>query len=138
MDLILMMVISCSLGCGAIFRRFLGVHIPVKHCCFIGPPTARDDGYGAGQSIPGRKCTGFLRGHQTGIAVGGVIITVLTLMVGDHRFNGAGMDMALEAVEGNADWYSSVLKLFFTAVTPAPGFKGSEIVPTFLYGAIFG
>ena len=57
-----------------------------------------------------------------------MIITVLTLMVGDHRFNGAGMDMALEAVEGNADWYSSVLKLFFTAVSLAPGFKGGEIV----------
>lgn len=38
------------------------------------------------------------------IAVGGIIVTVLTLLVGDHRFNGAGMDMALNAVAGNADW----------------------------------
>ena len=38
------------------------------------------------------------------IAVGGALITVLTLIVGDHRFNGAGMDMALAAVEGHADW----------------------------------
>ena len=72
------------------------------------------------------------------IAIGGVIITVLTLLVGDHRFNGAGMDMALKAVEGEADWYSFALKMLFTAVTLAAGFKGGEIVPTFCIGATFG
>ena len=72
------------------------------------------------------------------IAVGGALITVLTLLVGDHRFNGAGMDMALAAVEGNADWYSFLMKLLFTAVTLGAGFKGGEIVPTFCIGATFG
>ena len=72
------------------------------------------------------------------IAIGGVIISVMTLLVGDHRFNGAGMDMALKAVEGEADWYSFALKMLFTAVTLAAGFKGGEIVPTFCVGATFG
>ena len=72
------------------------------------------------------------------IVLGGAVITVLTLLVGDHRFNGAGMDMALAAVEGNADWYSFLLKMLFTAVTLAAGFKGGEIVPTFCIGATFG
>ena len=72
------------------------------------------------------------------IAAGGVIIAILTLIVGDHRFNGAGMDMALKAVEGEADWYSFLLKMLFTAVTLAAGFKGGEIVPTFCIGATFG
>ena len=72
------------------------------------------------------------------IVFGGVIITLMTLMVGDHRFNGAGMDMALKAVEGEADWYSFALKMLFTAVTLAAGFKGGEIVPTFCIGATFG
>ena len=72
------------------------------------------------------------------IAVGGAVITVLTLLVGDHRFNGAGMDMALKAVGGDADWYSFLLKLLFTAVTLSAGFKGGEIVPTFCIGATFG
>ena len=65
------------------------------------------------------------------IAVGGALITVMTLLVGDHRFNGAGMDMALNAVGGHADWYSFLLKMLFTAVTLGAGFKGGEIVPTF-------
>jgi len=72
------------------------------------------------------------------IALGGAVITVLTMLVGDHRFNGAGMDMALKAVAGEADWYSFLLKMLFTAVTLAAGFKGGEIVPTFCIGATFG
>ena len=72
------------------------------------------------------------------IAAGGLLIALLTLAAGNQRFNGAGMDMALEAVGGKADWYSFLLKLLFTAVTLAAGFKGGEIVPTFCIGATFG
>ena len=72
------------------------------------------------------------------IAVGGALITAMTLIVGDHRFNGAGMDMALAAVAGTTDWYNFLLKMLFTAVTLAAGFKGGEIVPTFCIGATFG
>ena len=72
------------------------------------------------------------------IAVGGVVIAALTLLVGDHRFNGAGMEMALEAIEGSVDWYAFAVKLLFTAITLAAGFKGGEIVPTFCIGATFG
>ena len=72
------------------------------------------------------------------IAAGGAVIAALTYLVGDHRFNGAGMDMALEAVQGHADWYSFLLKMLFTAITLAAGFKGGEIVPTFCIGATFG
>ena len=72
------------------------------------------------------------------IAVGGILITVMTLIVGDHRFNGAGMDMALDAVAGSTDWYNFLVKMLFTAVTLAAGFKGGEIVPTFCIGATFG
>ena len=72
------------------------------------------------------------------ISLGGVVIVVMTLLVGDHRFNGAGMEMALKAVGGEADWYSFALKMLFTAVTLSAGFKGGEIVPTFCVGATFG
>lgn len=72
------------------------------------------------------------------VATGGAVVVVLTLLVGDHRYNGAGMDMALAAVGGNADWFDFLLKMLFTAVTLAAGFKGGEIVPTFCIGATFG
>ncbi len=72
------------------------------------------------------------------IFAGGVLITTMTMLAGDHRFNGAGMDLALKAVAGEADWYSFLVKMLFTAVTLAAGFKGGEIVPTFCIGATFG
>lgn len=72
------------------------------------------------------------------IAVGGVLIAGLTLLVGDHRYNGAGMSMAMNAVAGSADWYDFILKLLFTTITLSAGFKGGEIVPTFCIGATFG
>ena len=72
------------------------------------------------------------------IAIGGALIAVLTVLTGDQRFNGAGMEMAMEALGGHADWYSFLVKMLFTAVTLAAGFKGGEIVPTFCIGATFG
>ena len=72
------------------------------------------------------------------IAMGGALIATMTLLVGDHRYNGAGMDMALKAVAGEADWFDFIMKLIFTAVTLSAGFKGGEIVPTFCIGATFG
>ena len=88
------------------------------------------------------KAEHFARHHLPNpfvrIAVGGAVVLVLTLLVGDQRFNGAGMGMALEAVEGKTDWYNFAVKMLFTAVTLAAGFKGGEIVPTFCIGATFG
>ena len=72
------------------------------------------------------------------IVIGGALVMGLTLLVGDHRYNGAGMDMALGAVEGNARWFDFLMKMLFTAITLAAGFKGGEIVPTFCIGATFG
>ena len=72
------------------------------------------------------------------IVIGGTLVMGLTLLVGDHRYNGAGMDMALGAVAGNANWFDFLLKMLFTAITLAAGFKGGEIVPTFCIGATFG
>ena len=72
------------------------------------------------------------------ILIGGLLVMGLTLLVGDHRYNGAGMDMALGAVAGNANWFDFLMKMLFTAITLAAGFKGGEIVPTFCIGATFG
>ena len=72
------------------------------------------------------------------IVIGAVVIVALTALVGDMRYNGSGMEMALGAVGGRAEWFDFMLKLAFTAITIAAGFKGGEIVPTFCIGATFG
>lgn len=80
----------------------------------------------------------FLKNPFLRAAVGGAIVVAATLVIGDQRYSGAGMDMALKAVEGKADWFDFILKLLLTAITLAAGFKGGEIVPTFCIGATFG
>ena len=71
-------------------------------------------------------------------ALAAAIIVALTAIVGDMRYNGSGMSMAIMAIEGKADWFDFILKIVFTAVTLAAGLKGGEIVPTFCVGATFG
>lgn len=71
-------------------------------------------------------------------ALAAAVIVVLTAIVGDMRYSGSGMSMAIMAIEGKADWFDFILKIVFTAVTLAAGLKGGEIVPTFCVGATFG
>lgn len=72
-------------------------------------------------------------------AAGGVIIVLLTLLAGTADYNGAGMEVIAAAVEqGTAKPAAFLLKLFFTAITLAAGFKGGEVVPSFFVGATFG
>lgn len=71
-------------------------------------------------------------------AVGGAIILILTLVLGTTDYNGAGMDVIVRAMGGEARPEAFLLKIVFTAITIAAGFKGGEIVPTFFIGATFG
>jgi H+/Cl- antiporter ClcA len=72
-------------------------------------------------------------------AAGGCAVVVLTLLCGTGDYNGAGMDVITAAVEqGTARPAAFALKILFTAVTLAAGFKGGEVVPSFFIGATFG
>ena len=73
------------------------------------------------------------------IIFGAIVIIVLTLITGSMRYNGAGMDVIMSAVEnGTALPWDFLLKILFTAITLGAGFKGGEIVPTFFIGSTFG
>ncbi len=70
--------------------------------------------------------------------VGGCAIIILSLLVGNGDYNGAGMDVIEKALSGEAFYWAFILKLIFTAITIGTGFKGGEIVPAFFVGATFG
>lgn len=71
-------------------------------------------------------------------AVGGVLVILLTLLVGTRDYNGAGMQVITSAMDGTAKWEAFLLKILFTALTLGAGYKGGEIVPTFFIGSTFG
>ena len=73
------------------------------------------------------------------IVLGGALVVGLSLLVGSGDYNGAGMDIITAAVEeGRARPEAFALKILFTAVSLAAGFKGGEVVPSFFVGATFG
>ncbi len=73
------------------------------------------------------------------ISVGALLIILLTLAVGNMDYNGGGIDVILRIFEeGQVRGEAFALKIIFTAITVAAGFKGGEIVPTLFIGATFG
>ncbi|NFL86089.1 chloride channel protein [Clostridium botulinum] len=72
------------------------------------------------------------------IICGGLAIVTLTFIVGSRDYNGAGMNIIANAINGQAKPEAFILKIIFTAITISVGYKGGEIVPTFFIGATFG
>ena len=80
----------------------------------------------------------FIKNDYIRVAAGGAVIILLTLIVGNRDYNGAGMNVIERAFEGEAFPLAFLLKIIFTALTLGAGFKGGEIVPSFFTGATFG
>ena len=72
------------------------------------------------------------------ILIGSGILIALNLLVGTNDYQGTGMAVIERALEGDANTFAFLLKLLFTVITIAAGFKGGEIVPSFFMGATFG
>lgn len=73
------------------------------------------------------------------VILGGVIIILLTLILGTTDYNGGGIDVINKIFEnGEVKYEAFLIKIIFTAITIGAGFKGGEIVPTFFIGATFG
>ncbi len=72
------------------------------------------------------------------IFVGGVVLAGLSLLFPSGNYNGSGMNVIFQALDGQGEWWSFLLKMLFTAITLGAGYKGGEIVPTFFIGAAMG
>lgn len=80
----------------------------------------------------------FLPNKYMRTFAGAVLVIFLTLLVGSQSYNGAGMNVIEKALLGEANPEAFLLKILFTAITIAAGFKGGEIVPAFFIGSTFG
>ena len=72
-------------------------------------------------------------------AVMALVLLAMTLLSGGQFYNGAGGHVITECLHGESvPVYAFLIKILFTAVSIAAGFKGGEIVPALFIGATFG
>lgn len=70
---------------------------------------------------------------------GGAVVVVLTLLVGTMDYNGLGIPLIADAVEGKSIFPGAFfLKTVFTSITIGSGFQGGEVTPLFFVGATLG
>lgn len=80
----------------------------------------------------------YLKNPYIRAVVGGILVIIVTLLLGTRAYNGAGMASVIAAVEGKAVPWAFLVKILLTALTISAGFKGGEIVPSFFIGATLG
>lgn len=73
------------------------------------------------------------------IAIGGIILSVLLLLLYQGRYSGLGTNLIQFSFHGDKVYeYDWILKLLLTVFTLAVGFQGGEVTPLFSIGAALG
>ncbi len=80
----------------------------------------------------------YLKNRYLRTFVGAVLIVFLSLLFSSGDYNGAGTEIIANAMVGQVKPEAFLMKIIFTAITIAAGFKGGEIVPAFFVGSTFG
>ena len=81
----------------------------------------------------------YLKNNYLKAILGGGIIVLLTVICGTKDYNGGGVDVIKGIfTSGEVKYEAFLLKIVFTVITVAAGFKGGEIIPTFFIGSTFG
>lgn len=80
----------------------------------------------------------YIPGTLVRVAVGGLLVLMLTLVVGTQDYNGAGDAVIRRMLAGETIPEAFLLKILFTALTLGAGFRGGEIVPVLFTGCAFG
>ena len=70
--------------------------------------------------------------------VGGALVALAVLAVGTTKYIGLGIPTLVASFDQQLPAYDFALKMAFTIVTLATGFKGGEVTPLFFIGATLG
>jgi len=70
--------------------------------------------------------------------VAGIIVALAVWAIGSTKYIGLGIPTMLQAFNEHLPGYDFLLKIAFTIVTLAAGFKGGEVTPLFFIGAVLG
>ncbi len=76
--------------------------------------------------------------HVKRAFLGGLVIVVLTLLIGTKDYNGRSIELLEQSFLVRVAFYTFLVKLIFTAITMGSGFVGGEVIPLFIIGATLG
>lgn len=70
--------------------------------------------------------------------IGGIIVALSVWILGTTKYIGLGIPTIVQAFDQPLPAYDFMLKMLFTFITLAAGFKGGEVTPLFFIGATLG
>ncbi|MBA4853070.1 voltage-gated chloride channel family protein [Emticicia sp. BO119] len=70
--------------------------------------------------------------------IGGIIVALAIWLIGTTKYIGLGIPTIIKAFNEPLPSYDFVIKMAFTILTLAAGFKGGEVTPLFFIGATLG
>jgi H+/Cl- antiporter ClcA len=71
--------------------------------------------------------------------VGGLVVIVVTWAIGNYDYNGLSLALLQQAfVPNGVVWWGFLVKIVLTVLTLGFGFKGGEVTPLFVIGAMLG
>jgi H+/Cl- antiporter ClcA len=83
-------------------------------------------------------CEKYLKNLMIRAMVGGIIIILLSLIIGTRDYLGRGKPLVQKAFKEAASPFSFLFKIIFTAITMGTGFRGGEVIPLFVVGSTLG
>ncbi len=88
--------------------------------------------------VGGKAIKKLIRNDYVRVFVGGCVIVALSFLLNTRDYNGGGMHVIFDALNGKALPWAFLFKILFTMISLSCGFKGGEIVPSFFIGATMG
>ena len=70
--------------------------------------------------------------------IGGSLVAIAVFVMGTTKYIGLGIPVIEQSFEQHMPAYDFAVKMIFTIVTLAAGFKGGEVTPLFFIGALLG
>ncbi|QQV03909.1 MULTISPECIES: voltage-gated chloride channel family protein [Chryseobacterium] len=70
--------------------------------------------------------------------VGGIIVASTVFLAGTTKYIGLGIPTIVQSFDQQLQAYDFAVKMIFTIITLAAGFKGGEVTPLFFIGAALG
>ncbi|MBE5935226.1 MAG: chloride channel protein [Lachnospiraceae bacterium] len=80
----------------------------------------------------------FFKNPYIRILAGAVIVVLINILLSTTDFQGLGRGLIVKAIKGDVVPYAFIVKLLLTALTIGCGFKGGEIMPSFVIGSTLG